>query len=429
MHHRPFVKSLSLVALVVMLSGCGGGGGGGGGGENASVPATTAPTVLSVTPAHNATDVATSTTVSINFSETIDCATVTTSTFAIAAGSIVAGTPQCAGSTVTFTPAADLAFATTYTVIVSAEMKDSTGNALGGFFISRFTTAAAPSAASYTVGGTVSGLGSGKSVVLRNNGTDDLTVSTNGNFTFATPIANGAAYNVSVLIQPDGQVCTVSNGSGLVSGADITNTTMVCRWAADVLIVLDTSGRMGEEALEVQRQLNGFVSTIRASGIDLNLVLIAASGGICAPAPLGSGACPDDQNLPGYRHVTTAVGSTNALSQILATYSQWSASLRPGSQRTIIVISDDESGMTAQSFTTQLLALDPTFAGYRFNSIVATLDPVPNPANVCTSIASARGAQYIDLSTSTGGVVANLCEQDFGPAFGAMAMAVIDGFL
>lgn len=426
MHHRPFVKSLSLVALVVMLSGCGGGGGGGGG--NASVPDTTAPTVLSVTPAHNATDIAASSTVSINFSETIDCATVTTSTFTVTAGSIVAGTPQCAGSTVTFTPAADLAFATVYTVIVSAGVRDSSGNALGSVFVSSFTTAAAPSVASYTVGGTVSGLGSGKSVVLRNNGTDDLTVSTNGNFTFATPLANGAAYNVSVLTQPDGQVCTVSNGSGIVSGADITNTTVVCRWVADVLVVLSTSGSMAQEALEVQQQLNGFASTIRASGIDLNLVLIAASGGICAPAPLGSGACPDDQNLPGYRHVTTAVGSTDALSRILATYSQWSASLRPGSQRTIIVISDDDSGMAAQAFTTQLLALDPTFAGYRFNSIVATLDPVSLPLNVCAGLADARGAQYIDLSTNTGGIIANLCEQNFGPVFDAMAAAIIGGF-
>ena len=39
----------------------------------------------------------------------------------------------------------------------------------------------------YTIGGTVSGL-SGSGLVLRNNGTDNRTVTANGSFTFATPL-------------------------------------------------------------------------------------------------------------------------------------------------------------------------------------------------------------------------------------------------
>ena len=45
----------------------------------------------------------------------------------------------------------------------------------------------------YTVSGTVSGLNSGYWVSLQNNGLDTLTISANGKFTFATPLANGAA--------------------------------------------------------------------------------------------------------------------------------------------------------------------------------------------------------------------------------------------
>lgn len=48
----------------------------------------------------------------------------------------------------------------------------------------------------YTVGGTVSGL-KGKGLVLQNNAGDDLTVDANGNFTFDTPVADGAKYEVS----------------------------------------------------------------------------------------------------------------------------------------------------------------------------------------------------------------------------------------
>ena len=67
--------------------------------------------------------------------------------------------------------------------------------------------------ASYSVGGTVSGLSSG-TVVLEDNGGDDLSVAANGPFTFATPVASGAAYGVTVKTNPSGQACTVSSRVG-----------------------------------------------------------------------------------------------------------------------------------------------------------------------------------------------------------------------
>ena len=45
-------------------------------------------------------------------------------------------------------------------------------------------------AASYSIGGTVSGLSG--TVVLQDNGGDDLSVTANGSFTFATSLAGGA---------------------------------------------------------------------------------------------------------------------------------------------------------------------------------------------------------------------------------------------
>lgn len=83
------------------------------------------------------------------------------------------------------------------------------------------------SAATFTVGGTVSGLGNGKSLVLRNNGGNDLTVSANGSFTFAGALTSGSAYAVTVLTQPTGQTCTVSSGSGTVS-ANVGNVAVLC---------------------------------------------------------------------------------------------------------------------------------------------------------------------------------------------------------
>jgi N-acetylneuraminic acid mutarotase len=80
--------------------------------------------------------------------------------------------------------------------------------------------AAAP-VSSYNVGGTVSGLVSGASVVLQDNGTNDVAVSANGSFRFSAPVPSGSPFNVSVVVQPQGESCSVNGGSGTVGNADV----------------------------------------------------------------------------------------------------------------------------------------------------------------------------------------------------------------
>lgn len=78
----------------------------------------------------------------------------------------------------------------------------------------------------YSVGGSVSGLGG--SLTLQLNGGDDLTVNADGPFTFSTPLAGGSDYSVTVLTQPTGQTCTVTNGSGTIAGADVDGVAVEC---------------------------------------------------------------------------------------------------------------------------------------------------------------------------------------------------------
>ncbi len=85
------------------------------------------------------------------------------------------------------------------------------------------------SGAGYSVGGTISGLSTGQTLTLLNNGTDSLAVTANGAFSFATPIAQGGAYSVTVGSQPVGQTCTVSNASGSGLSADVSNVSVVCQ--------------------------------------------------------------------------------------------------------------------------------------------------------------------------------------------------------
>jgi len=81
----------------------------------------------------------------------------------------------------------------------------------------------------YTIGGVVAGL-TGSGLVLRDNGGDGLAVSAPGNFTFATPVASGLGYAVTVFAQPTSpaQTCTVAAGSGTVGASNVTNVAVTC---------------------------------------------------------------------------------------------------------------------------------------------------------------------------------------------------------
>jgi len=79
----------------------------------------------------------------------------------------------------------------------------------------------------FTVGGTVSGLNAGLTLMLTDNSSDSLVITTSGGFTFPTAIASGAGYSVTVTRQPAGESCSVANGSG-AANADVTSVTITC---------------------------------------------------------------------------------------------------------------------------------------------------------------------------------------------------------
>jgi hypothetical protein len=91
-----------------------------------------------------------------------------------------------------------------------------------------------PSATTFTIGGTVSGL-TGTGLVLLDNGGDALTVAPGTGpltFTFKTALNSGDAYAVTVGTQPSSpsQTCTVSNGTGTAT-ANVTSVAVTCTTA------------------------------------------------------------------------------------------------------------------------------------------------------------------------------------------------------
>ncbi len=114
----------------------------------------------------------------------------------------------------------------------------------------------------YLVGGTASGLAGG-TVVLQNNGSDDLSLSANGSFTFVTPLASGATYLVTVKTQPAGQICSVTNGNGTSSGWNIIDVGVVC--AADAFTISGTVSGLTGTGLVIQNN-GGDDKTVTGNG-------------------------------------------------------------------------------------------------------------------------------------------------------------------
>jgi len=252
----------------------------------------------------------------------------------------------------------------------------------------------------------------------------------------------------------NGSGSTVTLGDGCAAVSQGTNNTLQ---PADIVWAIDNSCSMGEEILAVRDNMNAFSQQISDSGIDARFVLISdtfdpdvmtgASGagggggggysyGVCIDPPLGSGSCPDDTNLDGYLHVPQVVGSWDSLDMIITTHGQWGAQMRPNATKSFVVVTDDNAvggfedlgglipglgtmaggNTSAAAFSTNLVALDPSFADFAFHGIYSFTQ--------CPA-AAAVGQVYADLVQQTGGIAGDLCLQQFQPVFDQIAQGVI----
>ena len=73
----------------------------------------------------------------------------------------------------------------------------------------------------------VSGLASGSTVILT-DGTNNYTVTGNGTFSYSETLLAGDAYTFTVLNQPGGQTCNVTNGTGTVTTGTAISVTVTC---------------------------------------------------------------------------------------------------------------------------------------------------------------------------------------------------------
>ena len=80
----------------------------------------------------------------------------------------------------------------------------------------------------YTVGGSVTGLMAGQTLGLENQNGVSLSITADGNFEFWTRVVNQGPYAVVISSQPSGQTCEVTQGSGTIDAANVTNVLVTC---------------------------------------------------------------------------------------------------------------------------------------------------------------------------------------------------------
>jgi trimeric autotransporter adhesin len=131
-----------------------------------------------------------------------------------------------------------------------------------------------------TISGTVVGLAS--KVILRNNDTDDLMVTSAGNFAFATTLLTGEAYAVTVSSQPLGpsQECSVFNATGVAGTTDVKNVVVVCQTRSfkvggSVTGLAGTGLRLASDGNELPIAANGtfMFATTKLSGAPFEVTI------------------------------------------------------------------------------------------------------------------------------------------------------------
>lgn len=246
--------------------------------------------------------------------------------------------------------------------------------------------------------------------------------------------------------------------------AAVSETAQPKKQPADIIWAIDTSGSMGEESYLVRTQMNSFSNQIIQSGIDVHVVMIAeppppffpCSGplmcppGICIDPPLGSGACPADENPPHYFHIKItdqadsdwigdsvgqfwSVFSDDGMHVIYHSYNDWGPYLRPEATHAFAVITDDDARLDdattgknyhtdPDSFIADITALDPLLDDGSGNpnwtlSAIYCFTDCPDAAMV--------GSTWQYVVDQTNGIKGDLCQQDFQPVFDDLADAII----
>jgi hypothetical protein len=200
---------------------------------------------------------------------------------------------------------------------------------------------------------------------------------------------------------------------------------------SNIVWVVDNSGSMDEEAAIVQQNLNAFVQSIAAAGLeDYRVVLITEAGFVRVPDPLGS-------DTKRFLQIDENVKSDEPLSDLLSRYADYEKFLLPGVTTHFVTVTDDESEVTGENFVTNMkLKLTSDFKVHSIASPPGDMSAAMAPRNIfdddddasgCAGSfgeAAEPGVQHWEASKLTSGLTFSICSQDWSKLFTELAKQV-----
>ncbi len=244
--------------------------------------------------------------------------------------------------------------------------------------------------------------------------------------------------------------------------------------------MVDNSASMKPAVDEVNAGLNDFASLIDQKSLDYKVIMLSLRGkgvvvaagknkyGVCIPPPLS--ADTDCGDGPRFYQSSIDIRSTQPLEQFLGTLGQtkgysvadapqaggdhrggapWKDELRPDATKSIVVVTDDNSRLTATQFLSFPGGKNPYNGGYDLPGGI--LDPAwggvfaswvfhgiygwgsaTDPGVLCSypnkTTPPASGAVYTTLIEQSKGARAQICDgaAAWGPFFDAVAQSVAD---
>jgi len=242
----------------------------------------------------------------------------------------------------------------------------------------------------------------------------------------------------------------------------------------DIIIVIDQSGSMGSESVQVSSNLNNLAKLLDATKLDYRVVMIAGQTGsfpMCVPAPLGD-AC-SGAKMPKFRASNRHIESWDALTLTIATYEstspteKWSDFLRKDAFKIFIPITDDDARQATSPGESTVLYSGPGTVGAAWDTYWLSkgagttcgvgcfgtktkrkyaMYPIlgankcgtlggcttkdigtayPYSLTKCTSAVN-TGPEYLSvLALTKAGQAFSVCEADYKPVFDAIGKAII----
>ncbi len=195
----------------------------------------------------------------------------------------------------------------------------------------------------------------------------------------------------------------------------------------DMVWVVDSSRSMSDERARIELIMNQFVGDAEARNYDVHLIMVTRTN--IVPPPLG-----DDSGR--YRFVERAVGSNEPLEALIDQYWRYRDFLRPEASLHFVVVTDDDSALSAADFKQQMdrmvrkpyvvhAVASPDVDGQPCRTENATPqceNAGPRTGAICG--ASAIGHEYWELASELGGEEISVCTKDWSKVFGPLLEAV-----